>query len=88
VCRIFQDGNTFIREIEKDDGSPYGTAFFQDGNIDDVADAYQHKDEHLQDMVGNDLQPDQTMEEFVLEVLADSLPYLRANHWPKYRLQD
>ena len=43
---------------------------------------------HLQDMVGNDLQPDQTMEEFVLEVLADSLPYLRANHWPKYRLQD
>ena len=43
---------------------------------------------HLQDMVGNDLQPDQTMEEFVLEVLADSLPYLRRNHWPKYRLQD
>ena len=43
---------------------------------------------HLQDMVGNDLQPDQTMEEFVLEVLADSLPYLRANQWPKYRLQD
>ena len=43
---------------------------------------------HLQDMVGNDLQLDQTMEEFVLEVLADSLPYLRANHWPKYRLQD
>ncbi len=43
---------------------------------------------HLQDMVGNDLQPDQTMEEFVLEVLADNLPYLRANHWPKYRLQD
>ena len=43
---------------------------------------------HLQDMVVNDLQPDQILEEFVLEVFADSLPYLRANHWPKYRLQD
>lgn len=28
---------------------------------------------HLESMVGNDLQPDQTLEEFVLEVLADSL---------------
>lgn len=44
--------------------------------------------DHLESMVGNDLQPDQTLEEFVLEVLADSLPYLRRNHWPKYRLQD
>ena len=43
---------------------------------------------HLESMVGNDLQPDQTLEEFVLEVLADSLPYLSRNHWPKYRLQD
>ena len=43
---------------------------------------------HLEDMVGNDLDPDQTMEEFVLEVLADSLPYLRPNHWPKNRLID
>lgn len=43
---------------------------------------------HLESMVGNDLQPDQTLEEFVLEVLADSLSYLRRNHWPKYRLQD
>ena len=42
---------------------------------------------HLESMVGDDLQPEQTLEEFVLEVLADSLPYLRANHWPKYRLQ-
>lgn len=39
-------------------------------------------------MVGNELDPDQTMEEFVLEVLADSLPYLRLNHWPKNRLVD
>ena len=43
---------------------------------------------HLMDMVGNDLYPDQTIEEFVLEVLADSLPYLRANHWPKNRLEE
>lgn len=44
--------------------------------------------EHLESMVGNELDPDQTMEEFVLEVLADSLPYLRLNHWPKNRLVD
>lgn len=43
---------------------------------------------HLMDMVGNDFYPDQTLEEFILEVLADSLPYLRPNHWPKNRLVD
>lgn len=43
---------------------------------------------HLMDMVGNDFYPNQTLEEFVLEVLADSLPYLRPNHWPKNRLVD
>lgn len=64
VCRIFQDGNTFIREIEKDDGSPYGTAFFQDGDINNVSDAYQHKDEHL---LGDTLKADFAWELFVVD---------------------
>lgn len=42
----------------------------------------------LEDMVGNDLDPDQTIEELVMELLADCLPWLRQNHWPKYRLED
>lgn len=42
----------------------------------------------LEDMVGNDLDPDQTIEELVLELLADCLPWLRPNHWPKNRLVD
>lgn len=41
----------------------------------------------LEDMVGNDLDPDQTIEELVLELLADCLPWLREKHWPKYRLE-
>lgn len=42
----------------------------------------------LEDMVGNDLDPDQTMEDLVLELLADCLPWLREKYWPKYRLED
>lgn len=42
----------------------------------------------LSDMVGNDLDPEQTIEELVMELLADCLPWLRQNHWPKYRLED
>ncbi len=42
----------------------------------------------LSDMVGNDLDPDQTIEEFVLELLADCLPWLRGKYWPKHRLED
>jgi hypothetical protein len=42
----------------------------------------------LADMVGNDLDPDQTIEELVLELLADSLPWMREKHWPEYRLVD
>ena len=41
----------------------------------------------LESMVGNELDPEQTIEEFVMELLADCLPWLRENHWPKYRLE-
>lgn len=41
----------------------------------------------LEDMAGNDLDPDQTIEELVLELLADCLPWLREKYWPKYRLE-
>ena len=43
---------------------------------------------HLESMLDNEFEPNQTLEEFVLEVLADSLPYLRLNHWPQNKLVD
>ncbi len=41
----------------------------------------------LESMTGNELDPEQTIEEFVRELLADCLPWLRESHWPKYRLE-
>jgi hypothetical protein len=42
----------------------------------------------LDRMRGNDFDPNQTIEELVLELLADCLPWLRRKYWPKNRLED
>jgi hypothetical protein len=41
----------------------------------------------LESMVGDELNSDQTIEDLVLELLADCLPWLREKYWPDYRLE-